>query len=163
MWDAQDVRILWCRTCRLHVWFREQQTATFLVSARVSTLSQLSRAGTREVPCGHACILPSWKPRALLLTPPSAEALSHCVGSGARRYATIPKTQKRGGSGKLFEERYGCKSLTNENQTWAIALAYIDLNAIRAGLEDELGTYRWSSCSLHLGMHHKATAAIQKI
>lgn len=63
------------------------------------------------------------------------------MGDGVRRFS-------RGGSGKLFEQRFISKSMKTDSQVLTV-LAYIDLNPLRAGLAAQPHAYRWSSYSLH--------------
>jgi len=84
----------------------------------------------------------------LLLTVLSASSLAQCVHLMAQRYAQM-RNRRRGASGKLFEERFGCKAVQDEAYA-AVALAYIDLNPCRAGLVQVPEHYRWSSAWLHL-------------
>jgi len=86
----------------------------------------------------------------LILVPRFKEALSNFMKSFEQRYARY-RNRKRGGSGKLFEERYYCKPILTEPQL-AVTLAYLDLNPVRAGIKAEPGDYLWSTYRLHAGL-----------
>jgi len=88
----------------------------------------------------------------LLVTPPLESALSLFVKTVAQRYAQT-RNVDRGGSGKLFEERFFSRPvLTNEQL--AVTTAYIELNPVRAGLVIAPNLYRWSSYAWHVGGEH---------
>lgn len=84
----------------------------------------------------------------LMLTPDSREALSTCVKSFSQRYAQY-RNRTRGGSGKLFEERYYSKPIADEMH-YAATHGYIDLNPNRAGIVEHPRDYRWSTYHLHV-------------
>jgi putative transposase len=52
--------------------------------------------------------------------------------------------KRYGGSGHLFEGRFYCSLVLKEPYFWELA-AYIDLNAVRAGLAEHPKDYQWSS------------------
>ena len=54
-----------------------------------------------------------------------------------------------GRSGHLWQNRYFACSL-GPGHPWA-ALAYVEMNPVRAGLVERPGDYRWSSAGVHLG------------
>src|SRR4051794_32609576 len=64
----------------------------------------------------------------LLVTPEEKPQLSNFVASLAHRYATY-RNHARGGSGKLFEERYKSIPMHSVEQL-ALTTAYIDFNAV---------------------------------
>jgi putative transposase len=84
-----------------------------------------------------------------IVTPPSKKALSDLVKRACQRYAQ-KRNEKRGGSGKLFEERYRVKVITDEAQL-RITTLYNDANAFRAGIVDDALTHEWSTGPLHAG------------
>jgi REP element-mobilizing transposase RayT len=86
----------------------------------------------------------------LVLVPRFKQALSNFMKSFQQHYAHY-RNRSRGGSGKLFEERYYCKPILTEPQL-AMTLAYVDLNPVRAGLKDQPGDYLWSTYRLHAGL-----------
>jgi putative transposase len=87
----------------------------------------------------------------LLLTPGNEKDLSRFVKMVGQRYAQL-RNQKRGASGKLYEERFFSKPVLNELQL-AIVTAYIHANPVRAGIVDDALEYRWSTHALHAGDH----------
>ncbi len=84
----------------------------------------------------------------LVLTAADAPSLSLCLKLTCQRYAQR-RNKRRGNSGKLFEERFGCKPATSEAQLAAV-LAYVDLNPVRAGLVEDPEHYPWSTAWMHL-------------
>lgn len=79
----------------------------------------------------------------LLLTPPSAEAVSQLVISMGRRYVQyINKTYRR--SGTLWDSRYK-SSLVHADDYLLLCQRYIELNPVRAAMVDDPGLYRWCS------------------
>ena len=87
----------------------------------------------------------------LLLTPLEEKELSRFVKMVSQRYAQL-RNEKRGGSGKLFQERFFSKPVLSEIQL-AIVTAYIHANPVRAGIVDDALDYRWSTHALHAGDH----------
>jgi putative transposase len=85
----------------------------------------------------------------LLVTPEDARALAAWVKDFAQRYA-IRRNRTRGGTGKLFEQRFKSFAITNESYLIACS-AYIELNPVRAGRVLLPGFYEWSSYHLHAG------------
>ena len=79
----------------------------------------------------------------LLLTPPTAEAVSQLVISLGRRYVQyINKTYRR--TGTLWDSRYK-SSLVHADDYLLLCQRYIELNPVRAGMADDPAHYRWSS------------------
>lgn len=85
-----------------------------------------------------------------ILTPPNEEAISELVKRACQRYSQ-KRNQKRGGSGKLFEERYRSNIILDEAQLMATTL-YNDANAFKAGAVKEPFTHEWSTVPLHAGV-----------
>lgn len=85
----------------------------------------------------------------ILLTPASREDLSECVKTFSQRYAQH-RNRIRGGTGKLFEERYYSKPIVDDAH-YAATHAYTDLNPYRAGIVGHPGDYRWSTYRMHAG------------
>ena len=85
----------------------------------------------------------------LLLTPPSAEAVSQLVMSLGRRYVQyFNKAYRR--TGTLWEGRY--KSTLIQAERYLLScMVYIDLNPVRAGLVREPSDYPWSSHGHYVG------------
>ena len=79
----------------------------------------------------------------LLVTPPTAEAVSRFIISIGRRYVQyINKTYQR--TGTLWDSRYK-SSLVQEERYLLTCQRYIELNPVRARMVDEPAHYRWSS------------------
>jgi len=79
----------------------------------------------------------------LLLTPPSAEAVSRFIMALGRRYVQyINRSYRR--TGTLWDSRYK-SSLVQADQYLLTCQRYIELNPVRAGMVDEPAHYRWSS------------------
>ena len=79
----------------------------------------------------------------LLLTPPSAAAVSRCIMALGRRYVQyVNKTYRR--TGTLWDSRYK-SSLVQADAYLLTCQRYIELNPVRAGMVDEPAHYRWSS------------------
>lgn len=85
----------------------------------------------------------------LLMTPSTSKSLSRCVKQFCQTYAYI-RNRRRGGSGKLFEERFASFAIES-NEHLAIVTAYIDLNAAQAGLEIDSLWQQWSTYGYHVG------------
>ncbi|MCK0509356.1 transposase [Aromatoleum anaerobium] len=79
----------------------------------------------------------------LLLTPPTAQAVSQLVISLGRRYVQyINKTYRR--TGTLWDSRYK-SSLVQADDYLLLCQRYIELNPVRANITDDPAHYRWSS------------------
>lgn len=92
----------------------------------------------------------------LVITPPDAAALSACIGRTAQRYAAH-HNRARGGTGKLFEERFTAIPVRDEAQL-ATLLAYVDLNPVRAGLAASPDDYAWTTYRSHAGLLEEEAA-----
>lgn len=79
----------------------------------------------------------------LVLTPREVEDLALFVKSFAQRYAQY-RNRLRGGSGKLFEQRFYSRPIEDDNH-YGCTLAYVDDNPRRAGIVEHPADYRWSS------------------
>jgi putative transposase len=86
----------------------------------------------------------------LLVTPPTAQALSKMMQSLGRRYVRW-FNDKYGRTGTLWEGRF--RSSVIEAERYLLACSrYIELNPVRAGIVDSPESYRWSSYAHHAGM-----------
>jgi putative transposase len=85
----------------------------------------------------------------LLLTPASPPALGRFMKSVNQRFASF-RNGTRAGSGKLYEERFQSKPVTDDAQL-AVTTAYIEANPIRAGLVRRPDEYPWTTYGLHAG------------
>jgi putative transposase len=79
--------------------------------------------------------------------PHTPTALSELMKQVAQRYAQY-RNRSRGGSGKLFEERFYAKRIESDEH-YARSHAYIDDNGRRAGRATGPAEYRWSSYHLY--------------
>jgi putative transposase len=69
------------------------------------------------------------------------------LGRGHYDYAReFNRGQQR--SGPLWQNRFYCCPLSGKHLR--LALRYVDLNAVRAGMAAEAGDFRWSSAPAHL-------------
>lgn len=89
----------------------------------------------------------------LMVTPSDHGQLARFVQSFSQSYSQF-RNGSRNASGKLFEQRYKCVPITDEEQI-AITTAYIELNPIRAKLCAEPEAYRWSTFAQHAGCEAK--------
>jgi putative transposase len=85
-----------------------------------------------------------------IVTPPDEEALSTMMKRLCQRYAQ-ERNQKRGASGKVFEERYRSKVIEDEAQMMFTTL-YNDANGYHGGLVTDPFTHEWSTVPLHAGV-----------
>ncbi|MDQ3034979.1 MAG: transposase [Myxococcota bacterium] len=83
----------------------------------------------------------------LVTTPPTLVAMSKFVQSFAQRYAQR-RNRLRGGSGRLFEERFYAECLRDEAHM-AATIPYVELNPERAGIVASPDQYAWSTYHLH--------------
>ncbi|MFG6432348.1 REP-associated tyrosine transposase [Roseateles sp. LYH14W] len=86
----------------------------------------------------------------LLLTPPSADALSRMMQSLGRRYVGWFNARHQR-SGTLWEGRFRAGLIEGERHLLA-CMRYIELNPVRAGLCVEAADWKWSSAAHHLGL-----------
>jgi REP-associated tyrosine transposase len=83
----------------------------------------------------------------MVAVPSKADALARCLG-GAHRSYTNYFNKKYSRSGHLWQNRFYSCSL--DRRHLIVALAYVDLNPIRAGLVDRACDYAWSSARAHV-------------
>ncbi len=86
----------------------------------------------------------------LLVTPPTAEALSRMMQALGRRYVCAHNAVHHR-SGTLWEGRYKCSPVETDPYFLA-CVRYIELNPVRAGLVSEAQEWPWSSAAHHLGL-----------
>ncbi|MFT7775128.1 REP-associated tyrosine transposase [Roseateles sp.] len=86
----------------------------------------------------------------LLLTPPTAEALSRTMQALGRRYVGWFNARHQR-SGTLWEGRFRAGIVEGERHLLA-CMRYIESNPVRAGLCAEPDQWPWSSAAHHLGM-----------
>jgi putative transposase len=85
----------------------------------------------------------------LIVTPTATLQLARFVKRFAQRYAQY-RNSSRDASGKLFEQKYFSEPILDDNQL-AVTTAYVELNAVRAGMVDDPFAYRWTTYSHHIG------------
>lgn len=85
----------------------------------------------------------------LTTTPPDKDALSAAMQSCLQRYSRR-RNDARGGSGKLFEERFWCSPLWTLDDVEKVTL-YADANAMSAGIVQHPADHVWSTCAIHYG------------
>src|SRR5262249_51644078 len=83
----------------------------------------------------------------LLVTPADEDDLAIFVKALAQRYAQL-RNQKKGASGKLFEQRFFSRPVLTEQQI-AIVISYIHANPVRGGCVDNALDFEWSTHALH--------------
>lgn len=86
----------------------------------------------------------------LLVTPPTAEALSRLMQSLGRRYVGWFNARHQR-SGTLWEGRFRAGLIEGERHLLA-CMRYIELNPVRAGLVQVAADWPWSSARHHLGL-----------
>jgi putative transposase len=84
----------------------------------------------------------------LIAMPQREDSLSVLPRRVHGRYAQYYNA-RHGRSGHLWQNRYFACCL-GPGHLWA-ALAYVEMNPVRAGLAEQPGDYRWSSAGAHLG------------
>ena len=88
----------------------------------------------------------------MLVTPNAPKALAKLMQRACQRYAQ-QRNDRMNASGKLFEERYHSKVITDEEQLMMTTL-YNDANAFRAGLVTTPINHAWSTVPLHAARGH---------
>lgn len=124
--------------------------AVFLTDAdRRVFLDLLRDSAARHAIAVHAYVLMD-NHFHLLVTPPSAEALSRFMQAQGRGYVRhVNDTHHR--SGTLWEGRYRAAVLQAEPYLLP-CMVYLDLNPVRAGLVSQAQDYPWSSHGHHAGV-----------
>lgn len=90
----------------------------------------------------------------LLVTPPSAEALSRMMQALGRRYVGWFNARHQR-SGTLWEGRFRAGLIEGERHLMA-CMRYIELNPVRAGVCQRPEEWLWSSAAHHLGLARQA-------
>ncbi len=83
----------------------------------------------------------------LIVTPTDPKALSKLVKRACQRFAQLRNAELEA-SGKLFEERFQSKVITDDAHCMMTTL-YNDANGFRAGLVEEPLAHEWSTGPLH--------------
>ena len=86
----------------------------------------------------------------LLLTPPSVTAASDLMKVALQRYAQR-RNNRRGGDGKLFDQRYSSTAICDESQLAATQM-YIESNPLRPAIVEDAADFPWSSYPIHAGL-----------
>jgi REP element-mobilizing transposase RayT len=81
--------------------------------------------------------------------PPEKDSFSGAMQSCLQRFARR-RNDSRGGSGRLFEERFWCRPLWTLEDVEKFTL-YADSNAIQAGMVEHPADHVWSTCAIHYG------------
>src|SRR6185503_517328 len=71
--------------------------------------------------------------------------------------------REHGRKGTLWEERFKSVLVEGAGETLATMAAYIDLNAVRAGLTDDPKEYRWSGYGAAMGGDQKALEGLREV
>ena len=120
---------------------------------RQQLLAILSEAAAQYAVAVHAYVLMD-NHFHLLLTPPSADALSRMMQSLGRRYVGWFNARHQR-SGTLWEGRFRAGLIEGERHLLA-CMRYIELNPVRAGLCADPLQWEWSSAAHHLGLKRQA-------
>ena len=83
----------------------------------------------------------------LIAVPEKEDSLRRAIGEAHRRY-TLRVNLREGWRGHLWQERFA--SFPMDERHLLLALRYVELNPVRAGLVPAPGNYAWSSASAHL-------------
>lgn len=123
---------------------------------RQAYLDALREAASLQQVAVHAYVLMDDHVH-LLLTPPSAEALSRMLQALGRRYVAA-FNRRHGRTGTLWDGRY--RATVIEIDPWLLTCArYIEQNPVRSGLVAQAADWRWSSAAHHLGQQRCAFLA----
>lgn len=120
---------------------------------RQQLLSTLGEAASQYRVAVHAYVLMD-NHLHLLLTPPTADALSRMMQSLGRRYVGWFNARHQR-SGTLWEGRFRAGLIEGERHLLA-CMRYIELNPVRAGLCAQAEQWPWSSAAHHLGLGRSA-------
>jgi putative transposase len=82
----------------------------------------------------------------LILVPKLEEGLARAVGEAHRRYTRAVNFREKW-RGHLWQGRFS-SCVMDEPHTW-MAIRYVELNPVRAGMVQEAKEYRWSSARGH--------------
>ena len=85
----------------------------------------------------------------LILIPERDGGVSRMMQVLNSQYARI-FNEKLERQGHLWQARFGASSMSDRH--YRSALAYVDLNPVRAGLAFDATAYRWSSAAAHAGL-----------
>ncbi|QQR90506.1 MAG: transposase [Myxococcales bacterium] len=131
-----------------HVYMRGNNRRTlFSSSVERRRYLMILEEGLSKYPCllHHIALLTNHIHYAL--TPPNLETLSKLMKFVGQKYA-VYRNRRRGGTGKLFEQRYECRVIANDNHMRVIG-GYIDLNPELSGMPKRY--LAWSTKNIHLG------------
>jgi putative transposase len=94
----------------------------------------------------------------MIVTPPSAGALSDLMKWSLGRYAQV-RNQKKASTGHLFEGRYFSKVIDRPRYL-PVATMYNDANLAHTGLIDDPTLHEWSTCGIHAGVPERSSIPI---
>lgn len=115
---------------------------------RLSYLHLLEKALVREDCRLHAYVLMDNHVH-LLATPAHPGSIARMMQRLGRNYVSL-FNRRHQRTGTLWEGRY--KACLVDSETYLLRChRYIELNPVRAGITDEPGSFRWSSCASYLG------------
>ncbi|MEO6281221.1 REP-associated tyrosine transposase [Roseateles sp.] len=126
-----------------------RQAIFFSDPDREHLLSTLAEASAQYGVAIHAYVLMD-NHLHLLLSPPTADALSRMMQSLGRRYVGWFNARHQR-SGTLWEGRFRAGLIQGERHLLA-CMRYIELNPVRARLCAEAAQWPWSSAAHHLGL-----------
>ena len=85
----------------------------------------------------------------LVVIPDDERSVSAMIRALTSRYARIVN-ERCERKGHLWEDRFGSVSMSEKH--YLKALAYVDMNPVRAGLVTSASEFKWSSARAHLGL-----------
>ncbi|MEW5785050.1 MAG: transposase [Bacillota bacterium] len=83
----------------------------------------------------------------LIAVPETEESLAGAIGEAHRRYTWLINS-RQGWKGYLWQGRF--TSFPMDEAHLYLAVAYVELNPVRAGMVKEAWQYRWSSAAAHI-------------
>ncbi|MBL8237720.1 MAG: transposase [Bryobacterales bacterium] len=85
----------------------------------------------------------------LVVVPEEERSVSSMIRALTSKYARIVNERSER-KGHLWEDRFGSVSMSDRH--YRTALAYVDLNPVRAGLVGSASDFTWSSAGAHMGL-----------
>jgi len=83
----------------------------------------------------------------LIAVPEREDSLARGIGEAHRRYTRMINFRENW-RGHLWQERF--RSFPMDDQYLLVAVRYVEMNPVRAGLAREAWDYEWSSASAHI-------------
>jgi putative transposase len=124
---------------RQEIFFSEEDYAAY----RALVAEACAGAGVR---CLAWCLMPNHVH--LILVPSDADGLRAALAEAHRRY-TLRINRSKGWTGYLFQGRFA--SYPMDDAHLMVALRYVELNPVKAGLVARAEDWPWSSARAHVG------------